>query len=408
MKTQIKNISNLFKSIHTKISSSDFLEKYRLQDNYFLRKRKMSFQDYIQFILGLPKKSLPTELDSFFTNHMETGTLPISKQAFSRQRQHISPKAFRDLFLYSNDYISNHTKQKTWHGHRLLAVDGTTIQLPSTTENYNYFGGHTNEKGDAFPIAQANSLFDVLNDTFIDADISCYTFPERYSAKLFIDRFSHQGFDKPPVILFDRGYPSKDLIRSLMEKNLYYMIRCTSRFVDEVVNAPQGDYFVRHNDKRYHHFPFLFRVIKFTLPSGVEEILITNLYGAEYTTEELKELYFFRWGIESKYDEIKNRLSIENFTGKKPGTIIQDFYATLLFANLVSSVKHISDALIANIERLKELKHEYQTNRNFMIGQISTHLFDLISSTHKRRKLIEMILEKCVRQRSMSTEASDT
>lgn len=44
------------------------------------------------------------------------------------------------------------------------------------------------------------------------------------------------------------------------------------------------------------------------LSSSEEEILISSLVDKSMTIEDFKELYFMRWGIEIKYDELKNRL----------------------------------------------------------------------------------------------------
>lgn len=44
------------------------------------------------------------------------------------------------------------------------------------------------------------------------------------------------------------------------------------------------------------------RIIKFDLESGVEEVLLTNLFDESITVGDFKKLYFMRWGIEIKYD----------------------------------------------------------------------------------------------------------
>lgn len=60
------------------------------------------------------------------------------------------------------------------------------------------------------------------------------------------------------------------------------------------------------------------RVLKVVLDTGEVEILITNLTEDELKYEDSKELYFKRWGIETKFDELKNKFQIENFSGMKP------------------------------------------------------------------------------------------
>ena len=45
------------------------------------------------------------------------------------------------------------------------------------------------------------------------------------------------------------------------------------------------------------------------------------------------ELYARRWGTETYYNVLKNRLSLVNFTGLTTLAIKQDFYATVFLAN---------------------------------------------------------------------------
>lgn len=75
------------------------------------------------------------------------------------------------------------------------------------------------------------------------------------------------------------------------------------------------------------------------------EVLITNIMEP-YSVKEFKDLYHWRWGIEGKYRELKQQIKLENFSGKKPIMIRQDFYASLFMANLIAVFKSQSDCLI--------------------------------------------------------------
>ena len=54
------------------------------------------------------------------------------------------------------------------------------------------------------------------------------------------------------------------------------------------------------------------RMVKILLENGNLEVLATNLSQTEFHTEEIKELYHMRWGIETAYETLKNRLQLEN------------------------------------------------------------------------------------------------
>jgi hypothetical protein len=77
-------------------------------------------------------------------------------------------------------------------------------------------------------------------------------------------------------------------------------------------------------------------VIKFLLDSKETETLITSLTDTRYGVEDFKRLYFKRWPVETKYDMVKKKLEIENFSGKLVDNIRQDFYATMVLANVAA------------------------------------------------------------------------
>ena len=69
------------------------------------------------------------------------------------------------------------------------------------------------------------------------------------------------------------------------------------------------------------------RLVRVKLPDGEVELLITSLMDIKkYPTALFKELYFKRWGIETFYDEFKNKIKVENLIkvfGNKPGSVLK-------------------------------------------------------------------------------------
>lgn len=52
------------------------------------------------------------------------------------------------------------------------------------------------------------------------------------------------------------------------------------------------------------------RVIEVTLGDGTKEYLATNLFDSHISQKMFRELYFYRWPVETKYKELKSRLAI--------------------------------------------------------------------------------------------------
>ena len=96
-------------------------------------------------------------------------------------------------------------------------------------------------------------------------------------------------------------------------------------------------------------YQFKIRAVRIRLDSGEEEFLLTNLPCGEFPKEKIKELYLFRWGIETSHNYLKNAVFIEEFTSKKENGIKQDFYASLWAANLTSAA--IADSMPATVQK---------------------------------------------------------
>ena len=100
-----------------------------------------------------------------------------------------------------------------------------------------------------------------------------------------------------------------------------------------VVKAPDGT-------------PMECRVLKVTLKTGETEYLITNVLDYWIAPNCFRDLYFERWKIESKYLELKEQWKIEEFTGTGTLAVLQDFYISMLHANLASIAKNGADEVI--------------------------------------------------------------
>jgi IS4 transposase len=58
------------------------------------------------------------------------------------------------------------------------------------------------------------------------------------------------------------------------------------------------------------------RVIVFRLQSREREALITNVEEGELEPAVFPELYYKRWPVETKYNQVKQKFELENFYGR--------------------------------------------------------------------------------------------
>ncbi|AQS10336.1 hypothetical protein CLOBY_24790 [Clostridium saccharobutylicum] len=111
-------------------------------------------------------------------------------------------------------------------------------------------------------------------------------------------------------------------------------------------------------------------------------------------------MYFLRWGVECKYKELKSSIEIEEFSGTKPIAIEQDFYASIYISMVAALIKKDADAAIANKNKDKNLKSEYQANRNFILCDVLKKIIVMMVKPISGKRILEHILEKAKKIRS--------
>ena len=389
-------LSKILKSSNYLIKSEEYRHAYSIGKS-FSRNRKLSFANSIYFICSALRKSISSEIANFIEDNSNLDFPNISKQAFSKARQNISYEAFKELCrLFVEMFYDSNIELKKWNGFNILAVDGTSLQVPDTSENIEIFGTRKNQYSTKTALACASALYDVLNDIVIDAKITSYPGDERLLARQHIDTITNPKLLDNTIVTFDRGYPSYDMFTYLDQKGLFFLMRVSSAF--KLANATSSNdsiltYKVNKTLKDL-------RVIKIELPDGTIETLITNIFDNNIHPIMFKELYFLRWGIECKYRELKSSIEIEEFSGNKPITIHQDFYVSIYLSMVTSLIKKESDVAIAKENKEKNLKSSYHSNRNFIINQVFKKIITMMTKPILGKRIIEKILEKSIKIRS--------
>jgi hypothetical protein len=374
-----------------------FMCDSRTKSTYFTREKncKLTFPEIILFVLNLVTKSLQIELNSFFELMKKDG-IAISKQALSQARKKIKPEAFRTLFHTIVKWFYLENKPRLFMGFRLLAIDASIIEIANTQILRDAFGASTGN-GKILARAMASAIYDVTNDFFVKGMLTKYTDGERSVAMKLIDDYISIRSDDD-LFLFDRGYPSKDFFQYLLDKKVKFVARTPVNYYRSHIKAGIADqvFELKHNGKIMR-----LRAIRIPLGSGNEELLITNVFDEKFDVPAFKALYYKRWSIETKFDVLKNKIQIEKFAGGTQQTIEQEFYAALFIANMASLIKCESDEIIAEEQKEKDLKYEYKTNNNILIGALKDKIVCLITETSpkRRKKLYEQILQEVQRSR---------
>lgn len=335
---------------------------------------------------------------------MMLGIESATSAAFSQARARIRHTAFIELnekavveVMYRNEHYLRYKQ------FRLLAVDGSKIRLPETVEINEAFGQipYTNGRDDEIKgrhaYAQGSVLYDVLNRIAIDARLGQAT---DYEVDLAIQHL--EKTQEGDLIIADRGYASYFFLAHLHQAGRDFVVRCSSgsfqaaqalfsgqgpasQQVTLTAPPPKQELKAGGLPKR-----LTVRFVRVLLDTGEYEVLVTSLLDeVKYPTADFKEIYGFRWGVETFYGVVKTRLQLENFTGKTVESIRQDFYATIYITGIESILTDDAEEQLSQ----RNTQHDYHVNKVVSFNVIKNKVIDLLD----RECDTDVLLDKLTR-----------
>ena len=371
----------------------------------FTRKRKLPLQEVISILLCMEGGSLTGELLRYFGY----SKLAASSSAFIQQRQKLNSDAFPSLF---DLFVKYTDEDKLYKGYRLLAADGSDLQIPADPKEENTYFPSVN--GNApYSLLHLNAVYDLLLHTYVDVDLcGRRDWNEQRSLVKMVDRSSVMK----ALIIADRGYESYNLMAHIQEKGWMYLIRIRDIHSTGIISGldlPETDEFDMYcpvqitrrknaatkplllDKNRYKcigpsspfdylptgahkhdpvaFYPLPFRVVRFKISDSAYETVITNLDAAEFPPKELKRLYGMRWGIETSFRELKYTVGLLHFHAKKVENITQEIFARLIMYNFTELTT--SHVVIQKHNRKYPYKANFsvavQVCRQFLLGNIS-------------------------------------
>jgi len=162
-------------------------------------------------------------LDSFWDKARDQNIplptdLPVSAAAFCKARRKLKPAALRSILHRVSDAFEHaHGPHHRFKGRRVFAVDGSKFSLQRSPDLWDAFGG---PKCGHCPQILVTTLFDVVAKVPHDVSIAPFASSEPAQLRHLLDRLAPGD-----VLVLDRGYPSYDLIETLLEHRIDFVIR---------------------------------------------------------------------------------------------------------------------------------------------------------------------------------------
>lgn len=352
----------------TAITDSDtFLRRHRRDEKSFTRQRKLPFSTVLTLLLRKSVKSLQRVLNEWCRDADEY----ISASALSQARQKFRYTAFIELLeecvvkpLYGD---RGHRRFK---GHRLLAIDGSTLRLPTSTELIETFGtvrymNGCQEVACDNVEAKVSVLYDVLNEIPLAGSIH----PGRTND--IMASLQHlEVLETGDILMADRGFGSYAFFAEITARKADFIVRIKEKtyasyhqlFTDTTRNdiIAEVERPARYNDDAELPRSLRMRFIRVVLADGEVEVLATSLLDQKrYPLKDFKKLYYKRWRIETFFQTIKSRLAVDNFTGRTVEAINQDFFSTLFVSGLETMLSAEVNGELAS----KKTRHRQQVNK---------------------------------------------
>lgn len=338
-----------------------------------LRNRKVSRTDIIKAMLFMQGGSLQKELHEMGLN--------ISASAFVQRRRQIPSALLAGILPELDSRLEN---PKTCQGYRVIAVDGTAVNMARDPNSPCFVCNASAPQG--YCQVHATPLYDVLNKCYLDCVIQPQ--PEQdeigaLDALLAWNDLIWNNSEQKTLLVADRGFASYNVFATLQQTyNADFLIRVKQGrgAMREVAKLPHreldleiqftitttqtkkdkenGYIFLqtRKKDGRTYStntragrwdfpspYPMRLRIVRILLNTGEYETLATSL-PPSFTPLEIKELYHARWGIETAFRELKYNYGLVNLHGKSEESVRQEIYASMITASLCSRI--INQAVI--------------------------------------------------------------
>lgn len=267
----------------------------------------------------------------------EAGPL-ANKAGIFHARNRLGAEPMQRLFETVAQPLADENTPGCWlAGRRLVAIDGTCLDVPDTPVNDEHFGRPGTAKGEraAFPQARLVAVAECGSHAIFDAAIGAYTTSERQLSGPLLDRL-----DPSMLCLADRGFYSFTAWAAAAATGADLLWRVSRPLkLDPIEELPDGSYlaevFDSVKDRKRRH-PSTVRVIEYSIedgrdPEGPYRLITTITDPDQAPVAQLAAAYTQRWEIETAFDELKThqRGARTVLRSKSPELIYQEIWGHL-------------------------------------------------------------------------------
>ncbi len=265
--------------------------------------------------------------------------LPTSSAIF-QARQRLGAEPVEALFRrVAAPLATEATPGSCLAGRRMVAIDGTCLDLADTPANDGFFGRPGVNKGErsAFPMARVVAIAECGTHAMFDAVVGPYSIGENTLARELVDRL-----EPGMLAMADRGFCGFPLWSRAVATGTDLLWRAKANMKPELVEVlDDGSWLATFKPsgnagRKAAGLPV--RVVEFSIDDGrntgesdVYRLFTTLLDPGEVTAQELALAYAQRWEIEIAFAELKThqRGPKQVLRSKSPELVFQEIWGHL-------------------------------------------------------------------------------
>jgi transposase IS4-like protein/DDE family transposase len=285
-----------------------------------------------------------------------------STAAIVQARQRVGVRLFRELFHTVAGPIATPETRGTrgtrgafLGGLRLMAIDGSTLDVADTPENDRAFGRPTTNRGHsggtvggAFPQLRLVALIETGTHALCDVVVRSFRGGEAPAGRHLL-----RSVGPGMLVLWDRGFHSYEMVQRTLAREAHFLGRTKGNVVLPVERVlPDGSYlstiYPSTTARHRRQDGIVVRVIEYALdtPAGPGKDryrLITSLLDHRvFPAAVLATTYHERWEVETTLDEVKVHqwAHPRPLRSKHPREVVQELYGLLLAHLAIRTLMH--------------------------------------------------------------------
>ena len=272
---------------------------------------------------------------------------PPAKSALTQARQRLGEDPIAYLFVVTaTAWAYASAARHRWRGLSLFGVDGTTLRVADSKENWDSFGGQCGNglrNGSAYPTVRLLALMALRSHL-----LAAVRFGDYHTGEITLAEDLWRELPDDSLVVEDRNFLVAGELTRIEQggRNRHWMTRAktTTRLRrlerlgpnDELVEIELSE----KTRRKHPHLPPLWKVraVRYQRKGFRPSIILTSLLDpVAYPAAEVVAIYHERWDIELGYDEIKTHLlqREETIRSRTPAGVRQEIWGIALAYNLV-------------------------------------------------------------------------